>query len=128
MTPKALLTIAVCAALAVGSTSLIRVSLNHTSDIAGQAGMLFERCARLATMPTMWLGITLFVLSNLLWIYIIATLPLVTAYPLQIALVFVFNTASATWVFSERLTLVGLAGLICILSGVTIVSCLGMIK
>jgi multidrug transporter EmrE-like cation transporter len=128
MTPKALLTIVFCAALAVGSTSLIRVSLNHTNGIVGQTGGLLERVICLAKTPTMWAGITFFVLSNLLWIYIIATQPLVTAYPLQIALVFVFNTVSAAYVFSERLTPVGLAGLLCILAGVTMVSCFGTVK
>lgn len=123
MTWKALLTITICAALAVSSTALIRVSLDQTATTTRvESGGLLKRCKQLVLIPALWAGILFFLLSNILWFYIIATQPLVKSYPIQLALVFLFNSIVSTSIFSEKLGVAGLLGLALILTGVAMVN------
>lgn len=70
--------------------------------------------------PKFWFGVVLFVTANGLWLYIVSTQTLITCYPSQIGLVFLFNTLSSTLIFRETLRLPGFVGLILILAGITL--------
>ena len=76
----------------------------------------------LLSFPLIWVGILLFITANVLWLMILATQKLGVAYPLQIALVFLFSTMSSILFFGEKPTALSAAGLVLVMSGVVLIS------
>jgi multidrug transporter EmrE-like cation transporter len=77
---------------------------------------------QLLSFPLIWAGILLFVAANVLWLMILATQKLAIAYPLQIALVFLFSTTASVFVFSERLTALSVVGLVLVVCGMFLIT------
>ncbi len=71
-------------------------------------------------VPYFWLGIMLFGLMIVLWMYIISQIPLSLAYPV-IALVFVITPLLAAFLFGESLEPSYLLGMGLILSGLFVI-------
>lgn len=67
-------------------------------------------------------GFALYVVSFVVWIRILARMPLSIAYPIAIGLTLVFSTAGATFLLGERLGVLRIAGILLIFVGCVILS------
>ena len=71
------------------------------------------------TSDTMLLsaGFVLYVISFVIWIKILARMPLSVAYPIAIGLTLAFSTAGAAVLLGERIGIVRIAGILLIFAG-----------
>ena len=106
------------AANAFLKAALAEKSFSWKGTIMGLGKDLFH----LLSFPLIWVGILLFISANVLWLMILATQKLGIAYPLQIALVFLFSTLASFMVFGERLTISSIAGLVFVICGVFLIT------
>lgn len=112
-----------CASLVVGANSILKMALvNKGFGWRGSFMGLGRDLLHLLSFPLIWVGILLFVAANVLWLMILATQKLGIAYPLQIALVFLFSTMSSILFFGEKPTAISTAGLVLVMSGVVLIS------
>jgi drug/metabolite transporter (DMT)-like permease len=112
-----------CASLVVGSNSILKMALvNKGFGWQGSLVGLGKDLLHLFSFPLIWVGILLFVAANVLWLMILATQKLGIAYPLQIALVFLFSTMSSVLLFGEKPTAISFTGLVLVVSGVVLIS------
>ena len=112
-----------CASLVVGANSILKMALvNKGFSWRGSFVGLGRDLLHLLSFPLIWVGILLFIAANVLWLMILATQKLGIAYPLQIALVFLFSTMSSILFFGEKPTAISTAGLVLVMSGVVLIS------
>jgi multidrug transporter EmrE-like cation transporter len=112
-----------CAFLMVGANSFLKITLAEKGFTwKGSFVGLGKDLLQLLSSPLIWVGILLFVAANVLWLMILATQKLGIAYPLQIALVFLFSTLSSLLVFGEKFSLVSVAGLALVVCGVVLIT------
>jgi multidrug transporter EmrE-like cation transporter len=112
-----------CASLVVGANSILKMALvNKGFSWRGSFVGLGRDLLHLLSFPLIWVGILLFIAANVLWLMILATQKLGIAYPLQIALVFLFSTVSAILLFGEKPTAISFTGLVLVVSGVVLIS------
>jgi multidrug transporter EmrE-like cation transporter len=67
-------------------------------------------------------GFALYVISFLVWIRILARMPLSIAYPIAIGLTLAFSTSGAALLLGERFGIVRIAGILLIFAGCILVS------
>ena len=112
-----------CAFLMVGANSFLKMALADKGFTwKGSLVGLGKDLLQLLSFPLSWGGILLFVGANVLWLMILATQKLGIAYPLQIALVFLFSTLASLLVFGEKLSSVSVAGLALVVCGVVLIT------
>ena len=118
---KSLLINFICALLTVASNSLLKHALHGRLVWSGSVRSLMTDLGACASLPLAWLGAASFAAANVLWVMILSAQRLSIAYPLQLSLVFLFSTITSMLVFSEKITLQGVTGLLLILAGVALV-------
>jgi multidrug transporter EmrE-like cation transporter len=112
-----------CAFLMVGANIFLKMVLADKGfSWRGSVVGLGKDLLQLLSFPLIWAGILLFVAANVLWLMILATQKLGIAYPLQIALVFLFSTTASVFVFSERLTALSVVGLVLVVCGMFLIT------
>jgi multidrug transporter EmrE-like cation transporter len=112
-----------CAFLMVGANIFLKIVLADKGfSWRGSVVGLGKDLLQLLSFPLIWAGILLFVAANVLWLMILATQKLGIAYPLQIALVFLFSTTASVFVFSEKLTAISVVGLVLVVCGMFIIT------
>jgi multidrug transporter EmrE-like cation transporter len=112
-----------CAFLMVGANIFLKMVLADKGfSWRGSVVGLGKDLLQLLSFPLIWAGILLFVAANVLWLMILATQKLAIAYPLQIALVFLFSTTASVFVFSERLTTLSVVGLVLVVCGMFLIT------
>ena len=122
MSWKAVLLFCASAAASVVSTAVFRFVLKDRLIWKGTTAALMMDFAIVLRQPLLLLGMTAFVAANILWIVIIATEPMSIAVPVQIGLIVLLNTLISRFLFAERLSPLGSAGLVFILTGVVLLS------
>ena len=112
-----------CASLVVGANSTLKMALvNKGFSWRGSFVGLGRDLMHLLSFPLIWVGILLFIAANVLWLMILATQKLGIAYPLQIALVFLFSTMLSILLFGEKPSAISFAGLLLVVTGVVLIS------
>ncbi len=99
--------------VATSSTGLLMLkrSLGRIEKAGGVFLTLTPDTLLLAT------GLGLYIASFLMWIRILARVPLSTAYPISIGLTLAFSTTGATMLLGERLGALKIAGILLIFLG-----------
>ena len=109
-----------CAILAVASTSIFKIVLSNRliwkRDFLTFANDLFI----ISKIPGTWIALILFILSQFIWLYILATQKLSIAYPLQLALTISLFTIVSCYFFKETINLKQITGLGLIFLGIAI--------
>lgn len=114
----------IVASVACSSCSQVLLKLAMTGDriqatIAG--GNPASIALAVVSSPLVIGGLALFGLSAVLWLAVLARVPLSTAYPM-IALGMVVTVVAGVWLFGETLGAVRLAGVALIVGGVLLLS------
>jgi len=76
----------------------------------------------LITQPMFWCGFLLFALSSLLYIQILTSISLSTAYPVFVSIAFAVVAVGAIVLFEERLTTPKLLGSAFLIAGIALIA------
>ena len=103
------------------SNSLIKKTLHGINlNWHGKPSEWILNFLNLLKYPLFWVALISFLSSLLAWIYIISIQNISSAYPIQIAFVFILTTISGVYFFNEKLSTTGILGLCVILLGIFI--------
>ena len=111
-----------CAFVTVISNTLIKYSLSNKLVWKGEPIAFFFDLLLNFKNPLLIVALLIFIVGNILWIFIISTQNFSFALPLQIGLVFLFNIIVSYFLFNEQLNLFSILGMFFILSGVILVT------
>lgn len=92
------------------------------ANLATAAGL--ARSGHLASRPVLYavLGVLCYGTSFLLWLVVLANVPLSQAYPVAVGTTLAFSSVLAWAVLGERMSLRLVAGIVAIFAGVVLVS------
>ncbi len=122
MITKSVLLIVSSASTSAISTALFRTALKGRFEWKGSIPLLVTDLFAMLKQPLFLLGIADFALANTLWLLVLASQPLATAYPVQIGLVILINTLISVVLFSERVNSYGIAGMLLVVAGIVLIS------
>lgn len=115
-----------CAISVIISNCLFKYSIEKNNFFwKGNIVSLMEDLIRLFLLPSMWVGLSFFILSNVLWIIIVSSQKMGLAYPLHIGLCFIFIFLSSFFIFKEYFSFIHFIGISLIFSGIIIISLTG---
>jgi len=112
---------------------LLSVLLNSGAQLSLKAGVgragafhfawsnIVPFCMQLASNPWILLSLACYVVSIVVWIFVLARIPVSIAYPL-ISLGYVVNAVAAHYLLGEDITFLRIAGIMIILLGVVLVA------
>ncbi len=118
MTSGGLWLILLTAVLQSGANLLLRKGLLLAGGFPSQLSDLWPGLLRLAKQPMFDIGFILYGLSALVWFRAISTLQLSTAYPMLVAMSFIFVTIGAILLFQEPFTWRKAVGAVIIVAGI----------
>ena len=107
--------LAASAALMGISNLCLKVSLGRTQP----AGVLVPGLLR---QPMFWCGFLLFALSSLIYIQVLSSISLSTAYPVFVSIAFAVVAVGAMMLFEERLTTPKLLGSAFLIAGIALIA------
>jgi multidrug transporter EmrE-like cation transporter len=112
--------------VSVGCTSLAQISLKHGMSVesvqaALTGGRLMPILVAVSTSPMVWIGLFLYGFSAVVWLFVLAKLPVSVAYSF-VALGFLLTMSLGCVVLGEPLTLRKLAGTALVMLGITLVT------
>ncbi len=107
---------------AAASNSFLRIALKDRLVWKGDFGTLIVDLLGLFRNPIFFVGMSFFVVSNVLWLLVLGSQKLSLAYPVQLGLVLTFNAVVSVLVFHESLSLVAWFGVVLISVGVFLIS------
>jgi multidrug transporter EmrE-like cation transporter len=123
ITKESILVNILCAILMVGSNCFLKMVLvDQSISWKGSFIGFGKEIIHLLSYPMILFGVLLFIGANFLWLLILATQKLGTAYPLQIGLVFLFSTLTSLFVFGEKFSAVSVAGLLLVVCGIVLIT------
>ena len=106
------------AVLQSGANLLLRKGILLAGGFPDRLSDLWAGLLSLASQPLFDVGFVLYGLSALVWFRAIATLQLSSAYPLLVAMSFIFVTVGALLVFQEPFTWRKAVGAVIIVAGI----------
>ena len=106
------------AVLQSAANLLLRRGILLAGGFPDRLSDLWAGLLRLASQPLFDIGFVLYGLSALVWFRAIATLQLSTAYPMLVAMSFVFVTVGAILLFQEPFTWRKALGAVVIVAGI----------
>ena len=123
MSPTGLLLVIVTAALTMVANLLLRAGIDAAGGFSlGSLATTAASLLKLFMEPKFLVGFVLYFMASVVWFRVVATEPLSVAYPLLVSCTFTLVTARAMVVFSERLSVRQVLGLVVILAGIALIS------
>ena len=123
MSPTGLLLVIVTAALTMVANLLLRAGIDAAGGFSlGSLATTAASLLKLFMEPKFLVGFVLYFMASVVWFRVVATEPLSVAYPLLVSCTFTLVTAGAVVVFSERLSVRQVLGLVVILAGIALIS------
>lgn len=86
----------------------------------GQGGLQLNNILTVMLSPLILLGIALYGIATILWLFVLSRLPLSVAYPMQ-SLAYVLGLIVAWWIFGEAIPLNRWIGAGIIVAGVMVI-------
>jgi multidrug transporter EmrE-like cation transporter len=100
----------------------LKVGVNHVTDAnGGELALTAGSLKQIATTWLVWLGIAIFALSAVLWIFALSRASLSFAYPFA-ALGYVIIVTASIVFLDEHVPLLGWVGVACIVIGILLVA------
>ena len=111
-----------CALVTVISNTLIKYTLGDKLVWKGEPIAFFFDLLLNFKNPLLIVALLIFIVGNILWIFIISTQNFSFALPLQIGLVFLFNIVVSYFLFNEQLNTFSILGVIFIFTGISLLT------
>ncbi len=121
MTPFDFVAVLVSICLAVIGQLLLKIGMLRMDGLSFDLSNILQQYTRILLYPFVIAGITGFVLSMMVWLYVLSRLQLSIAYPF-VALNYVLILVASHFLLRETITPLKIVGVIVIMSGVYLVS------
>lgn len=112
----------VSVAFNVTANILLKKGVLAFGGISGQKAHIIGELAKAAVTPYLWIGLSLYGLSFLIWLRVLSFNDLSRAYPIFAAVVFLFTTLGSMIFLKENISLLRVLGMIVIISGIYVVA------
>lgn len=99
----------------------LKAATDVTGPLTGGEGSIVRRLIELAAVPWLWLALSLYGLSVIVWLVGLSRVPVSQAYPL-LSMGYVIMIGLAWWLFGEVPTVQRVAGILVIVFGVVLVA------
>ena len=99
----------------------LKAATDVTGPLLGGEATLMRRLLELATVPWLWLALSLYGVSVIVWVVGLSRVPVSQAYPV-LSLGYVVMLAPAWWLFGEVPNLQRVLGIVVIVFGVVLVA------
>lgn len=106
----------------VTANILLKKGVTAFGGISGNLANLIPELARAATTPYLWIGLTLYGSSFLIWLRVLSFNDLSRAYPIFATIVFLLTTAGSIRFLNEDVSLTRIIGIAVMLVGIYIVA------
>ena len=114
--------ILVSVTLAAIAQVTLKMGMNHVTDAnGGQLALSGESLKQILTTLLVWVGLGIFAISAVLWLFALSRASLSFAYPFA-ALGYVIIVAASILFLDEHVPLLGWAGVACIVVGILLVA------
>lgn len=114
--------ILVSVTLAAIAQVTLKMGMNHVTDAnGGQLALTGESLKQILTTVLVWVGLGIFAISAVLWLFALSRASLSFAYPFA-ALGYVIIVAASILFLDEHVPLLGWAGVACIVVGILLVA------
>ena len=114
--------ILVSVTLAAIAQVTLKMGMNHVTDAnGGQLALTGESLKQILTTLLVWVGLGIFAISAVLWLFALSRASLSFAYPFA-ALGYVIIVAASILFLDEHVPLLGWAGVACIVVGILLVA------
>lgn len=112
----------VSVAFNVTANILLKKGVLAFGGISGQKAHIIPELLKAAATPYLWIGLSLYGLSFLIWLRVLSFNDLSRSYPIFAAVVFLFTTAGSLIFLKENVSLLRVLGIIVIISGIYVVA------
>ncbi len=99
----------------------LKAATDVTGPLTGGEGTVMSRLLVLATVPWLWLALSLYGVSVIVWVVGLSRVPVSQAYPM-LSLGYVLNVGLAWWLLGEVPNLQRVLGIFVIVFGVVLVA------
>lgn len=99
----------------------LKAATDATGLLAGGEGPIVRRLIELASVPWLWVALSLYGVSVIVWLIGLSRVPVSQAYPL-LSLGYVIMLGLAWWLFGEVPTVQRVVGIVVIMLGVALVA------
>lgn len=106
----------------VTANILLKKGVTAFGGISGNLASLIPELARAATTPYLWIGLTLYGSSFLIWLRVLSFNDLSRAYPIFATIVFLLTTIGSIRFLNEDVSLTRIIGIAVMLVGIYIVA------
>lgn len=107
--------------LNAGAQLLLKAGITKVGQFNFTLPNVLPISLQVAANPYVILGLTLYVISVVLWIMVLSRVDVSMAYPM-LSLGYVMNAIAAYYLFGENLSLTRIAGILVILGGVYLIA------
>lgn len=106
----------------VTANILLKKGVLVFGGISGKSANLLPELLKAATTPLIWIGLTLYGLSFLIWLRVLSFNDLSRAYPIFATIVFLMTTVGSIKFLNEEVSVIRIVGIIVMLVGIYIVA------
>lgn len=106
----------------VTANILLKKAVISFGGISGTKANLMPELAKAATTPFLWIGLSLYGLSFLIWLRVLTFNDLSRAYPIFATIVFLLTTAGSIKFLNEGVSPTRIIGIVIMLVGIYIVA------
>ena len=106
----------------VTANILLKKGVLAFGGISGQKANLLPELVKAATTPYLWIGLTLYGLSFLIWLRVLSFNDLSRAYPIFATIVFLLTTIGSIRFLNEGVSPIRILGIAIMLIGIYIVA------
>lgn len=106
----------------VTANILLKKGVLVFGGISGKSANLIPELLKAATTPMIWIGLTLYGLSFLIWLRVLSFNDLSRAYPIFATIVFLMTTVGSIKFLNEEVSVIRIVGIIVMLVGIYIVA------
>lgn len=106
----------------VTANILLKKGVTAFGGISGIKANLIPELIKAATTPYLWIGLTLYGLSFLIWLRVLSFNDLSRAYPIFATIVFTMTTIGSARFLNEDVSLTRIVGIAVMLGGIYIVA------
>ncbi len=99
----------------------LKAATRVTGPLVAQDGQTLNRALELLTVPSLWLALTAYGLSVVVWLVGLSRVPVGQAYPL-LSMGYVLNIGLAWWLLGEAPNAQRVIGIAVIITGVVLVA------
>lgn len=121
LTPISWILLTICVLLNAAAQLLLKAGARQLGEISFSLPKILPLGFKLITEPHIFVGLTCYVLSVILWIAVLSRVEVSVAYPMT-SFGYILTALASWWLFGEALSMERIAGIAVIMFGVFLIT------